>query len=42
MPRCTQQIDSKRRLIVMPVLIDLFSLRKAPIAVAQQLPAPAE
>jgi len=29
-------------LIVMPVLIDLFSRRKAPVALARQLPAPAE
>ena len=29
-------------LLVMPVLIDLFSRRKAPVGLAQQLPAPAE
>ena len=29
-------------LLVMPVLIDLFSLRKAPIGVAQQVPAPVD
>jgi hypothetical protein len=29
-------------LIVMPVLIDLFSLRKQPVGAPQRLPAPAE
>jgi hypothetical protein len=29
-------------LLVMPVLIDLFSRRKAPVGALQRLPAPAE